>query len=101
MSQARDTGYLTGAPLRAIEGSQCGHRVLTPLCASLFSVHLNSSYPFSLPLTYSGDFSHSSSFSLSTSRCTLIQLSSFSFQPGCFSTPSFCEKEIRDRSKDN
>lgn len=32
---------------------------------------------------------------------SLIQLSSFSFQFSCFSTPSFCEKEIRDRSKDN
>ena len=102
MSQERDTGYLAGARLGATEGSQCDHRVHTPLHAYLFSVHLNSSYPVSFPLTYSCDFSHSFSFSPVPPGTlgSLIQLSSFSFQSACFSTPSFCE-ELRDRSKDN
>lgn len=56
MSQARDTGYLAGAPLGAIEGSQCDHGVHIPLYAYLFSVHFNSSYPVSFPLTYSCAF---------------------------------------------
>lgn len=67
MSSARDTGYLLDAPLGAIEGFQYDRSVRSPLCAHLFSLHLNSSY-LSLPFTHSGAFSGS----LSTSSCPPI-----------------------------
>lgn len=58
MSSERDTGYLLGAPLGAIEGSQYDQSVHSPLRTHLCFLHLNSSY-LSLPLTYSWGFAGS------------------------------------------
>lgn len=94
MSWVRDTGYLAGVPLRAIEGSLCHHWVHSPLCARLFSLHLNSSYPVSFLLTFVIFLTHfPSPLLLPNALPSLIPLSSLPFQSACYFTPSLCEKK--------
>lgn len=75
----------------------------TPLYTGLLSLHLNSSFPVSFPLTFVFSLTHFLPPLLPASALlSLIQLSPFPFQSACYSTPSFCEKgEIGERSKGN
>lgn len=81
MSSVRNTGYLAGVSLGAIEGT---HGVHSPLYACLFSLHLDCPYPVSFLLTFVIFLTHFPSPSLPPSALpSLIQLSSLPFQSAC------------------
>lgn len=92
MSSGRDTSYLAGALLGAIEDSLCDHQVHSPLCACLYSLHLNSSYPVSFPLTFVISLTHFPFPLLPPSTLSNSTLSS-PFQSAWYFTPSSCEKK--------